>query len=478
MKMEDLRNDIPETPEFIHRMIHEEVSRQIKEEKVIDMKNRRKASWSVRKVAVAAVVGVLATSSAVFASKKIYRIYADKAGQYSVETGVNKSSDDAYTVPEQISAIRYQADYIPEGMAWNDDEKLSYTETPYMGGLSIQEYLLDTDAADVKITDKNVVAYENLTLGNRDAVYIELYDFKKDKSFNQKIYLICPEQYRVLCIYVGDDVTKEDALKFAENLQIIETGEMKYTAEMSGWSQKDYVEEGSDVFETVTSEEDVKVWAVGEDIRLDKVYGVIGDATMFDISTVSARVDSVEVYDDLSVLDENLIPEEWADICDNDGKLKANTLEYYKSGDGVNSLDDKVDTKTVNQKLVVAKVTYTNNSESTINDMLFMSGIMTLKEENGSFVIYDEYYTPGDGYDYITSSNCAQSREMPYYDCISNGDHNGSNYIDTLEAGESKTITMAWIVNEDIIDDMYLNFDGACIEFTDSLRKTGIVKMK
>ena len=43
MKMEDLRNDIPETPEFIHRMIHEEVSRQIKEEKVIDMKNRRKA---------------------------------------------------------------------------------------------------------------------------------------------------------------------------------------------------------------------------------------------------------------------------------------------------------------------------------------------------------------------------------------------------------------------------------------------------
>ena len=40
----------------------------------------------------------------------------------------------------------------------------------------------------------------------------------KSGAFNQRIYLACPDLYRVLMIYIGDDVSKEDAIKVAENL--------------------------------------------------------------------------------------------------------------------------------------------------------------------------------------------------------------------------------------------------------------------
>ena len=54
---------------------------------------------------------------------------------------------------------------------------------------------------------------------------------------------------------------------------------------------------------------------------------------------ISVCVDSVQVADDLQLLDQNRIPEEWKTIVGADGKIINNTLSYIKSGDGVNTLD-------------------------------------------------------------------------------------------------------------------------------------------
>lgn len=41
MKLEDLKNDIPETPEFIHEMLVSEVEKQIQNAKVIKMNSKK-----------------------------------------------------------------------------------------------------------------------------------------------------------------------------------------------------------------------------------------------------------------------------------------------------------------------------------------------------------------------------------------------------------------------------------------------------
>ena len=63
------------------------------------------------------------------------------------------------------------------------------------------------------------------------------------------------------------------------------------------------------------------------------------------------------------------------------------------------------------------------------------------------------------------------------YNSISEDYGNGGNYISSLKPGESIQVNMAWIVNENDLNNMYLslNGDGATYEFSDSMLKTGLV---
>lgn len=42
MRFEDMKNNIPETPDFIHEMIKNEVDRQLQETKIIAIPKKRK----------------------------------------------------------------------------------------------------------------------------------------------------------------------------------------------------------------------------------------------------------------------------------------------------------------------------------------------------------------------------------------------------------------------------------------------------
>lgn len=46
--------------------------------------------------------------------------------------------------------------------------------------------------------------------------------------------------------------------------------------------------------------------------------------------------------------------------------------------------------------------------------------------------------------------------DMTYYDVRSSLSDSGPNYIDHIEPGETVTVHMAWIVNEDELDMLYL----------------------
>ena len=48
MRFEDMKNNIPETPDFIHEMIKNEVDRQLQETKIIAIPKKRKR-WSFYK---------------------------------------------------------------------------------------------------------------------------------------------------------------------------------------------------------------------------------------------------------------------------------------------------------------------------------------------------------------------------------------------------------------------------------------------
>ena len=93
-----MKKDIPETPEFIHTMIQSEVKK-----------------WTGASVAAAIAVCVLATSTIVYAGTKLYHMFLEKQGAYSIVTGIKADgSTGKINLPERIHDIDISAGYIPE----------------------------------------------------------------------------------------------------------------------------------------------------------------------------------------------------------------------------------------------------------------------------------------------------------------------------------------------------------------------------
>ena len=79
-------------------------------------------------------------------------------------------------------------------------------------------------------------------------------------------------------------------------------------------------------------------------------------------------------------------------------------------------------------------------------------------------------------YDRVSEDSVARIAEMTYYNVTEEFGY-GGNYIPSLKAGESIQVNMAWIVNEDVLEKMYLNLSGdfGTYEFTESMLDVGVV---
>lgn len=467
MRLEDMRKEIPETPKFIHEMIQSEVGKQLQEEKAVSIPPKRNKKRTGAAAAAAAIAaGILATSTIAYAGVKLYHMYLEKEGTYSVTTGIRAEGVGETALPDRIHEIEIVAKYIPEGMKWVEESHLEYPEHQRNGGFSFQAALLDDDYSEQVMQDKGVVECEERTFGNYEGVYLKYHDLAEDGSFNQRIYLLCPDVYRVIIIHIGDDVSKEEAMKVTDNLLIAETDTMIETADCTAWSELVSPEQSSgEAAVTSAADDELPIYRIGEEFVLS--------------DELSVCVQSVQIEDDLQLLGQTAVPEEWAGAVGDDGKLVNNTLSYIKSGDGIHSVDKIVKTESVKQKLVYVTVTYTNKSEKEMNHILYGGTLMLMDHGEETYQIYNPAFPSGDGYDRVVWDGAAAAAEMTYSSVVEDYG-NGGNYIPSLKSGESIRINMAWIVNEHDLDKMYLNLntDGGAYEFTDSTLKTGVADIR
>ena len=123
-------------------------------------------------------------------------------------------------------------------------------------------------------------------------------------------------------------------------------------------------------------------------------------------------------------------------------------------------------------------VTYQNNSDFIINHMMYNGNIMLLQDKDEKYSIYNLCSNSEKECDYVEGSSVARAAEMRYGSVREN--YGGSNYILSLRPGESIDVSMAWIVNENDLDKMYLNLStyGGNLEFTEGALETGVVDIR
>lgn len=323
MKLDDIKKDIPETPEFIHQIVLDEVEKQVaKNEIVVDLsEKRKKKQWKSIHAAAVAAACIIGGSTIIYAGSKLYGMLIEKQGKYSVKTKIEKETiPEEEGLPEEMKEVTIETGYIPEGMERRDEAHLSYKDTPMLGGFAFDTVLLDSNDFGKALTDVNVVESEKGTWGGHEGIYLQYQDLEQDGSFNQRMYLLYPEEYRVLIMYIGDDVLKEEAVKVAENISLVETEHVAKTKDMYTWSE--FISPETDTSEveitTEVSKNELKVFDVGETFQME-CSGENEAGEYISSDNISVKVHSVQTADDLSLLDEKLVQQEWKDAVGSDG---------------------------------------------------------------------------------------------------------------------------------------------------------------
>ena len=471
MRVEDLKDQYPKTPDFISKMIEKEVEKQVHMRKNSRRSRKKKKVWTLGRTATAAAVACVLIGTGAYAAVNAYRNYhmnLQQQGSYSVVTGVTADTESQTTevLPDQIADVKIETSYIPEGMEWKDERHLDYINTDNKGGFSIDSVLIGDGNLEEGLTDTSVEESEQTTFGEHEGVYLKYHTLQTDTHFNQRIYLLCPEEDRIVTMYIGSDVSKEEAYKVAEGITLTETGEMISTADMWDWDafiqqQNGELIEGEESIGE--SEEGVTgklphIYNIGEDIKKDSTLAQDSEGNDIESADVSVKVDSIQVADDLSLLDTKYIPDNWKNITDENGKLKDNEATYIKRGDGVDTLDEVVRTESFPAKLVYATLTVTNHSDQDLKNIHYYIRMSLLNQTDDGYQEKDYMNLSGADYDYVQwDGGLSIDGGMQYYDSQSDI---GKNYISSLTAGESTKVNVAWIVNEEDLGRMYLEMSG------------------
>ncbi len=472
MRLEVLKKQYPETPDFISEMLEKEVEKQIHTPKSNGRGRKKKQVWTLGRTATAAAVACVLIGTGAYAAVNAYRNYhmnLQQQGNYSVVTGVTADTENQTTesLSDQIPDVKIETSYIPEGMERKDERHLDYINTDNKGGFTIDAVLIGNGNLEEGLTDTNVEESEQTTFGDYEGVYLKYHTVQTDTHFNQRIYLLCPEEGRIVTIYIGSDVSKEEAYKVAEGITLTETGEMVSTGDVEDWNtyiqlQNGELTEGEESvgeLEENVTENLPHIYTVGEEIRKDSTSAQDSKGNDIESTDVSVKVDGIQVADDLSLLDTKYIPDNWKNITDENGTLKDNEASYIKRGDGVDTLDEVVRTENFPAKLVYATLTFTNQGEQDLKNIHYYIEMALLDQTENGYQRYDYEAQSGEDYDYV-EWNGALSLDggMQYYDSQSDI---GKNYISSLAAGESTEVNIAWIVNEEDLCRMYLEVSGA-----------------
>lgn len=530
MNKEEMRKEFPETPQMIRDVIECEVHNQIERKESISRDSRRgqnhsgahvtkkKTVRSIRKTLLIAAAAVLAVGTTALAGGKLYEIYMEKQGNYAVKTvasagsgtgnaaeiAAETESESAAAAMEgeaavnmegsatDIAAMDINLNWLPEGMIeGNLEGKLTwhFEDTPYQGGISLSGYKLD-EGEVFEVLDENIVESEKLELGEHEGVLLKRHMIEDDGLWLDKVlYIFYPEYSRIVQMFAGQDLSREDTVKIAENITLepLEGGEDRFVdwsilkedaVPVDGNGQEDGLQE-MEMKTAATAEEMKNLHEIGETVSLS-VWAEDDNGEFIETDEgLDVCVKEVQIADDLSLLDQDSLAENnrWLGDIDENGKLKKNILQFVKTGDRVNTVDEIIKTEEVGQKLVYVTLEYTNTVGQNLNHIFFRTDFCSICETPEGYEIFDRARQEEGEWDTVIGTGVARG-EMDYMDVQGAGQM--KNYIPALAPGETVEVHTAAIVNEDELDKLYLNLDGsgAVQEFTQEALEIGYVDIR
>ncbi|HDR4419851.1 TPA: DUF4367 domain-containing protein [Bacillus cereus] len=386
---------------------------------------------------IAAACLLIGMPTTVFGAVKVYNMIVQKQN-YEVNVSItNKDSKKA------DQWYKLKIDKLPENMEAIDDSamKYSFKDTYAMGGFSFALWRVGGNADFQTLYSKS---YEEKEINSRKAVIVHKETGNNNVMFDRKVFLFFEKEGIMLESFIGSDINEEQMIDVLGSISLEPTSKEK-SSYISDYDKK--------YFSQADEPKKTKVIPLKKDSkRLFHIGQKVPVTISMDNSQIEYVIEKVEVFDSikdfkrenfnelgLGILSEN-------QALDQAGQLIPYRRDEYKVGNGKDSIDKLVESKSVHPKFVYLTTTVKNIGKKATEEIYMTPSVQVLKSKGNVW-----NYAEKDG---IAEKNI-MTGEVDYLE--PHGDGKGFYNIGSIRPGETVHVKLGYFVDEDKLDSIFLD---------------------
>ncbi|MFD3446603.1 DUF4367 domain-containing protein [Microbacteriaceae bacterium 4G12] len=382
------------------------------------------------------LIGIPTTA---FGAVKVYDMMVQKQN-YEVNVSVTNKD------PKKVENwYKLKVDKLPENMKADDHDamKYSFKDNYAKGGFSFILWKLGKNSDFQTLYSKS---YEEKEINGKKAVIVNKDTGNKSLMFNRQVFLLFEKEGIMLESYIGADVSEEQMMNVLENISLEPTS--KEQASYIADYDKDHVSKANEPTKpnVIPLKKDSKqLFSVGKTVPVTLPIGM-------DNSKLEYVVEKVEVFDSIKDFkQENFNDFGLERLNDNKAldqtkKLLPYKRDVYKVGNGKDSIDNLVESKSVNLKFVYLTTTVKNIGTQATKEIYMSPSIQVLKSKNNAW-----NYAKEDGIE----EKSIMTSEVDYLEPHGNGK---SFYnIGSIPPGQTMKVNLGYFVDEDKLDSIFLD---------------------
>lgn len=404
------------------------IEKQSKIHPIID-KGHKKINLKKSVVLMASIVAALGVSITAYAAVKQFTFTTTK----NEDTGTLTHIIEADSTSTKIPKIKIIPEYLPEGYIEMADTPGKYHPI----GDTSSGITIDSVAGQKQLNDPYTSTVEDTTIGGIKAQILT----RDGVDYNKIIYLFYEEDGQIIEIYGHKNVAKEELIKVAENIhyKVIPGSFVEIDNSTSS-----PVPDDSNVYHgpVITSD---YIFSIGE-TRKD----VAAKIDTHDLHP-SYTVNSIEVMDKLPAdIDQSGIdrPDAYKESINDDGTLKTHE-RINRSWWENNKMN--TETEVVGRKFLYVTLTLDNEYDEEIKLINVCPSINFFERgENNTL--------KGSIKNTYLSKDEIQIENAPFYFDQSDYEEKDFFFCD-LAAKETKEVHIAYVIDEDLIDNAYIAFN-------------------
>lgn len=470
-KINEMKSECLQMPDYIRDMIEETVEQQLKKKQ-----RYGKKMW---RVAAAILAFACVGGGTTLAAAKLYNMHLEQQGKYGSTLiygeATNTDATDTDAEVDQNALYTLDVSYVPDGMKVDGLDDIyadgnNYVkkvvlfpeDSPFIGGVSFWFLKMPTDQ-QVSFDETHVISTKELDIDGKQAIVIERQVQESAiREVQYELYVTYENNY-LLDMVVFDDTELDTAIDIVKGLKLTATDDPEAKRRIVAEEYSGQMEEAAaPVYEAdATAGKENRFTETSKESMEEHMHQV-GESFDVPQSSLTAKVSKVELLDSPDAIDAAYALDPVK--TDAEGKLVNNVIAYEKRGNGIDQLDEVVETKEVKEKILYIEVAYTNTSDQQTGDTMFQCGLLWAKETGDGYETVDVYAKDDVDYDSYYGQNYRISDVPLYY-------YNGKsaeekNHLIRVQPGETRTVTLAFLVTEDELPYLYLDLFSGNDDYT------------